>query len=148
MSIRKELEDALHIAMRTKDEITKNTIRMVLSSIKFVEIETQKPLDDQGILSILQKEIKIRRETLKEIETSNRPDLEAKAVTEIKILERYLPAQLSDEQIISLAKGAISDSGASSPQEMGKVMKLLLPKLAGLATPDRVSAIVKQLLSK
>jgi len=147
MSLHKKLEDDLHEAMRSKDELRKDTIRMILSSIKLAEIETQKPLDEQGILNTIQKEMKIRKETIKELETANRKDLIDKALAEIEILDKYLPAQMTDDEIIVLVRGAIAETGATKLAEMGKVMKILLPKVSGAATPDRVSAIVKRLLS-
>lgn len=147
MEIRKELENLLHEAMRNKDELTKNTVRMVLSSIKLAEIETRKPLDDQGIISVLQKEVKMRKETINELEDADRGDLVEKAEAEMKILEKFLPAQLSDEDIKVMAQKVMAEVAATSPADMGKVMKNLLPLIKGQATPDRVSSIVKQLLS-
>lgn len=147
MEIRKELENLLHEAMRYKDELTKNTVRMVLSSIKLAEIETRKPLDDQGIISVLQKEVKMRKETINELEDADRGDLVEKAEAEMKILEKFLPAQLSDEDIKVMAQKVMAEVAAASPADMGKVMKNLLPLIKGQAAPDRVSSIVKQLLS-
>jgi hypothetical protein len=147
MDIRKELENLLHESMRNKDELTKNTVRMVLASIKQVEIDSRKPLDDQGILSVLQKEVKIRKETIAELKDTDRKDLIDKAEAEIKVLEKFLPAQLSDEDIKKMAQKVIADVAASTPADMGKVMKNLLPLIKGQAAPDRVSSIVRQLLS-
>jgi len=147
MEIRKELEDLLHEAMRNKDELTKNTVRMVLSSIKLAEIETRKPLDDQGIISVLQKEVKMRKETINELEDADRGDLVEKAEAEMKILEKFLPAQLSDDDIKVMAQKVMSEVAATTPADMGKVMKNLLPLIKGQAAPDRVSSIVKQLLT-
>jgi len=148
MDLRTQLENMLHEAMRSKDEIRKNTVRMVLSSIKLSEIETGKPLDDAGILTVLNKEVKIRKETISELSETDRSDLVAKAQEEMKILESFLPAQASDEEVTSLAAQVIHDLSATNTSEMGKVMKQLIPLLAGKATPDRVSAIVKRLLNK
>ena len=147
MEIRKELENLLHEAMRNKDELTKNTVRMVLSSIKLAEIETRKPLDDQGIIYVLQKEVKMRKETINELENADRSDLIEKAEAEMKILEKFLPAQLSDEDIKAMAQKVMADVAATTPADMGKVMKNLLPLIKGQAAPDRVSSIVRQLLS-
>ncbi len=147
MAIREELEKMLYESMRTKDEITKNTVRMVLASIKMAEIDAQKTLDDQGIVSVLQKEVKIRKETISELKDTDRQDLVKKAEDELFILEKLLPAQLSDDDIRNLAKKVIAEISASSPGDMGKVMKNLLPLVKGQAAPDRVSSIVRQLLS-
>jgi hypothetical protein len=120
---------------------------MVFSSIKQVEVETRKSLEDQDILSILQKEVKIRKETISELSATERIDLLNKAESEIAILEKFLPAQLSDEEITNLAKQVIKEVSASSPADMGKVMKILLPLVKGRALPDRISRIVKQILT-
>lgn len=147
MEIRKELENLLHESMRNKDELTKNTVRMVLASVKMAEIDAKKPLDEQGIIAVLQKEVKIRKETMSELKDTGREDLIAKAEAELKILEKLLPAQMSDDEIRTLAQKAIIELSASAPGDMGKVMKILLPLVKGQAAPDRVSAIVRQLLS-
>ncbi len=147
MDVRKELENLLHESMRNKDELTRNTVRMVLASIKQVEIDSRKPLDDQGILSVLQKEVKIRKETITELKDTDRKDLIDKAEAEIKVLEKFLPAQLSDEDIKKMAQKVIAEVAASTPADMGKVMKNLLPLIKGQAAPDRVSSIIRQLLS-
>lgn len=147
MEIRKVLEEQLHDAMRSKDDLTKNTVRMVLSSIKLAEIDAQKPLDESGIISVLQKEVKIRKETISELKETDRNDLVEKAEAELKILEKYLPAQLSDDDIKILAQKVIAETSAVTANDMGKVMKNLLPLIKGQAAPDRVSKIVRQLLS-
>ncbi len=147
MAIREELEKMLYESMRNKDEITKNTVRMVLASIKMAEIDAQKTLDEQGIVSVLQKEVKIRKETISELKDTDRQDLVKKAEDELFILEKLLPAQMSDDDIRTLAKKVIAEISASSPGDMGKVMKNLLPLVKGQAAPDRVSSIVRQLLS-
>ncbi len=147
MSLRNDLEQTLHEAMRTKDDLTRDTIRLVFSSIKQAEVETRKTLQDQDILSILQKEVKIRKETISELSESNRPDLIQKAESEIAILDKFLPVQLSDEEITTLVNQVIQEIGATNLADMGKVMKLLLPLVKGRAPLERVSLIVKQLLS-
>jgi len=147
MSLRNDLEQTLHEAMRTKDDLTRDTIRLVFSSIKQAEVETRKTLQDQDILSILQKEVKIRKETISELSESNRPDLIQKAESEIAILDKFLPVQLSDEEITTLVNQVMQEIGATNLADMGKVMKLLLPLVKGRAPLERVSLIVKQLLS-
>lgn len=147
MSLRNDLEQTLHEAMRTKDDLTRDTIRLVFSSIKQAEVETRKTLQDQDILSILQKEVKIRKETISELGESNRPDLIQKAESEIAILDKFLPVQLSDEEITTLVNQVMQEIGATNLADMGKVMKLLLPLVKGRAPSERVSLIVKQLLS-
>jgi uncharacterized protein YqeY len=147
MSLRQTFEEAMFESMRKRDDLTRDTLRMVLTAIKQAEVDARKPLDDAGILSIIQREIKIRKETLSELEGSGRTDLIEKALSEINVLERYLPAQLSDEEISALALRVIQENSANAPSDMGKVMKNLLPLVQGKASPDRVSQIVRKLLS-
>lgn len=140
-------EEALHDAMRQKDEIAKNTYKILLSSIKMVEIEKGVAADEAAIQSILQKEIKMRRESISEFNKGGRTDLVKSAEAEIVLLEKFLPTQLSDEEIKNAAIEAINEVNASFPSDMGKVMKILMPKLAGKAPADRISIIVKALLA-
>jgi uncharacterized protein len=147
MLTKNTFEEALHDAMRQKDEIAKNTYKILLSSIKMVEIEKGITADDTLIQSILQKEIKMRRESINEFQKGDRADLIKLAEIEIAILEKFLPTQMSDEDIKKLAAEAIKETGAALPSDMGKVMKVLIPKLAGQASADRVSAAVRSLLS-
>lgn len=147
MLTKNTFEDALHDAMRNKDETAKNTYKILLSSIKMVEIEKGISADDALIQTILQKEIKMRRESINEFQKGGRADLIKLAETEISLLEKFLPAQMSDEDIKKLAAEAIKETGAALPSDMGKVMKVLVPKLVGQASADRISAAVRSLLS-
>lgn len=147
MLTKNTFEDALHDAMRQKDETAKNTYKILLSSIKMVEIEKGITADDALIQSILQKEIKMRRESISEFQKGERADLIKLAETEIAILEKFLPAQMNDEEIKKFAEEAIKEVSAALPSDMGKVMKVLIPKLAGKASADRISAAVRSLLS-
>ena len=147
MTLREKLESTMHEAMRAKDVITRDTIRMVFSAIKQVEVETRQVVDDTAILSILQKEIKIRTETISELSSSDRTDLIEKAKKEISILERFLPKQLTDEDLSAIIRKVMNDLSASNPSDIGKVMKTVLPMVKGQARPDRVNRIVKELLN-
>ena len=147
MITKNTFEDALHDAMRQKDETAKNTYKILLSSIKMVEIEKGITADDTLIQSILQKEIKMRRESINEFQKGDRADLVKLAEIEISLLEKFLPAQMSDEDIKKMAAEAIKETGAALPSDMGKVMKVLVPKLAGQASADRISTAVRSLLS-
>ena len=147
MGLKQTFEEAMFDSMRKKDALTRDTLRLVLTAIKQAEVDARKPLDDAGILSIIQKEVKIRKETLSELEGSGRTDLIEKAQSEVKVLEHFLPAQLSDEELSSLALKVIQEVSANAPSDMGKVMKSLLPLVQGKASPDRVSQIVRKLLS-
>jgi len=147
MNLRQKLENSLHDAMRNRDDIARDTIRMVFSSIKLAEVESRNTLDDPAIITILQKEVKVRKETISDLKGTDRNDLVDKALTEIKTLEKFLPDQLSDEEIFVLARKVVNELSATGPSDMGKVMKTLLPLIQGQAAPDRVSQIVKQILS-
>lgn len=147
MLTKNTFEEALHNAMRLKDDVAKNTFKILLASLKMMEIEKGTAPDEAAIQGILQKEIKMRRESISEFEKGGRQDLIKLAEAEITILQKYLPAQMGDEEIMTLALQSIKEVGASTPAEMGKVMKDLMPKLAGKAAADRISAIVKALLA-
>ena len=146
MTAKNEIEDDLKVAMRSGDAQLKSTLRMILSSIKLAEIDKTTPLTESEVDAVLHKEIKSRRETITDAERAGRPDLAAEANAEIVIISKYLPQQLSTEEIEALAKEAITEAGATSPKEMGAVMKLLKPKVLGRADGSQVSQIVRRLL--
>jgi len=146
MELKKKLESALKDAMRSGDDVTKRTVRMAMAAIKQIEIDKQTTLDEPAILGILQKEIKTRRESLDEARQANRADLVASAEAEINVLKCYLPEEMSENDLMAIAKEAILECGAISPADMGKVMKILLPRVQGRATGDRISQVVRKLL--
>lgn len=148
METKQKLESALKEAMRANDAVRKTTIRMALSNIKLAEVEKGSPLEDNAILGILQKEIKGRREAISDAEKANRPDLITSAEAEIAVLNEFLPKQLTSEELTALASAAIQEVGASTPADMGKVMKVLMPRVQGRIAGDQVSQILKQLLQK
>jgi uncharacterized protein len=117
-----------------------------LAAIKQMEIDKQVTLDEAGVIGILQKEMKNRRESLEEAKKAERADLITAAEAEIKILEDYLPQAMDPAELTALAQAAIAEMGATSPADMGKVMKVLLPRVAGRAPNDQVSQTVRQLL--
>lgn len=147
MDTQKQIEKDLKDALRAGDEMRKSTLRMVLSAIKLVEVDKGDSLDEGEVLVILQKEIKSRRESIVDAEKADRPDLIADSQAEIKILEGYLPKALTPEEIEELAIEVISQEGAASMQDMGKVMKVLMPQVQGRADGSLVSQTVRQLLS-
>jgi len=146
MSKKHEFETALKEAMRAQDTLRKNTLRLVLSAIKEAEVLKQDELDDAAILSILQKEVKSRQESIADAEKAKRDDLIKESREEIKILEEYLPEAMSDEVLDRLIAEAIIESGASAPNDMGNVMKLVLPRVQGTADGGKVSQLVRQKL--
>jgi uncharacterized protein YqeY len=148
MDMKTELSNAVKEAMKSGDEVRKRTIRMVLAAIKQVEVDRRINLDDPAVLAILQKEIKLRKEALDEAKRANRADLAEDAQAEIDVLTVFLPKGLSAEELHTLVQEAIVETQASAPADMGKVMKNLLPKIAGRAPGDQVSAMVRELLQK
>ena len=128
--------------------LKKSSIRMVIAAIKLAQVEKGDLLDDQAIVSLVQKEIKSRKESIADAEKANRPDLISAAQAEIKALEMYLPTQMTQEELNALAQAAINESGATLPNDMGKVMKLLVPQVQGKAPNDQISRTVRQLLEK
>jgi uncharacterized protein YqeY len=146
MNTKEELDSALKQAMRSGDEPRKRTIRMVLANIKMAEIDKGAALDEAGVLSILQKEMKTQQESIADAERAGRPDLVASAQEEIAILESFLPKPFSQDELEALARQAIAEVQASSVREMGPVMKVLMPRLQGRATGEQASQAVRQLL--
>jgi len=148
MDIKTQLSDAMKRAMKANDDIARRTTRMALAGIKQAEVDRQTTLDEAAVMSLLQKEIKNRREAIEEARKANRPDLVSDNEAEIKVLEGFLPKAMDPEELRALARAAIEETGAAAPADMGKVMKVLMPKVAGRAAGDQVSAAVKELLSK
>ncbi len=148
MDTKQKLEASLKEAMRSGNELRKRTIRLALASIKQAEIDGGAALDDARELAILQKEVKTREESIEGAKAANRTDLIETASFEIDVLKEFLPKQLSREEVTSLALEAISETGATKPADMGKVMKALLPKVAGRASSGAVSEVVKTLLNE
>jgi uncharacterized protein YqeY len=147
MGTKAKLENDLKEAMRSGDEPRKRTLRMALSAIRLAEVETGGQLDENAVLNILQKDVKAHHESIEDALRANRPDLEKAALEEIEILEGYLPKQLTPQELEALASQVIAEVGASSPREMGQVMKTLMPRLEGRATGDQASQVVRKLLS-
>jgi hypothetical protein len=148
MSIKNQLNESMKDAMKSGDEIRKRTVRMALAAVKQAEIDKRVELDDMAVMGLLQKEVKNRRESLEEARKANRPDLIEANEAEIRVLEAFLPKAMPEEELRVLVQEAIAETGASSPADMGKVMKIVMAKVAGRAPNDRVSATVRGLLQK
>ncbi|NMB89256.1 MAG: GatB/YqeY domain-containing protein [Chloroflexi bacterium] len=147
METKQRLEQALHDAMRAQDDVSKRTIRMALSSMKLEEVAQGSALNEDAVIAILQKEVKLRQEAIQDAQKANRADLVEKNEDEIIVLQKFLPQQLSPEELHQLAESVIAELNASGPGDMGKVMKALLPQVAGRAPNDRVSQAVRQILT-
>ena len=145
--MKEELLQDLKEAMKEKDTIKKDAITMLRASILQVEKDTQKTLNDDEICAIVSKEVKKRIESLKEYEDANREDIVEGLKKEIEVLSKYLPEQLSKEEIEKLVDQAVIESQAISMKDMGKVMSILRPKTAGKADGKLVSDIVKEKLA-
>jgi uncharacterized protein YqeY len=148
MDIKTKLNDSVKDAMRTNDEVRKRTLRMALAAIKQVEVDKRAALDDMAVIALIQKEIKNRREALDEAKKANRPDLAEANEAEIKVLEVFLPQAMPAEELRAVVQAAIVETGASQPTDMGKVMKVVMGKVAGRAPNDMISQMVRELLQK
>ncbi len=146
MELKQKIELALREAMKANDVVKRNTYRMVLTAIKNAEIDKGAALDEQAILSILQKEIKSRRETIEDAKKGSREDIIQSTLAEIAVIEAFLPQQLSPDELEALVKDAIQEVGAVSPADTGKVMKVMMSKVAGRAPGDQISQMVRKLL--
>ena len=145
--MKEELLQDLKEAMKNKDTLKKDTITMLRAAILQVEKDSQKTLNDDEICAIVAKEVKKRKESVKEYEDAGREDIANSLKQEVEILSKYLPEQLTEDEIEKLVVEAISESGATSPKDMGRVMSILRPKTAGKADGKLVSDIVKQKLA-
>jgi len=141
-----ELQKALTTAMKAKDEDTKRTLRLVMSSIKLAEVETGGEIEESKILNILQKEVKTREDSIEEAKSAGREDLISASVKEITILNKFLPQQMSPDELQQLASKIIEQTGAQSIRDMGEVMKILIPNLEGRASGQEASKVVRDLL--
>lgn len=147
MDIRETLMQDLKSAMKEKDTIKKNTVTMIRSAILQFEKDNLTELDEEGIMEIIAKELKKRRDVLPEYEKSGRDDLIADINREIEILLAYLPEQLSKEELEVIVADAIAETGATSMKDMGKIMATVMPKTKGRADGKMINAIVKEKLS-
>ena len=149
MTLRDRLTEDMKQAMKDKEagKLKLSVIRMVRSAAKNIEIDRHKELDDNELLEVVAKEVKMRKDSLEEFRKANRPDLLAALEQEIAILMEYLPEQMTEAEVRSLVTQAVADAQASSPKDMGKVMALLIPKVKGRADGKLVNSLVKELLS-
>lgn len=146
-ALKQRITEDMKAAMRAGEKTRLGTIRLILSAIKQVEVDTRKILDDNDVLAILDKMVKQRRESISQYEKAGRDELVAQEQAEIDIIQDYLPEQLGDEEIDSLIDEAIAQTGATDLRDMGKVMGILKPKMQGRADMGAVSARIKQQLA-
>lgn len=143
---RDKMNAALKQAMKDKDTLSRDVIRQTLSAVKQVEIDTQSEVDADGVMDILMKEVKKRRDTISELEDAGREESAEQEKAELAVIERFLPEQLSREEIEAIVKDAIAKTGAESPKEMGKVMSAIMPQVKGKADGKLVNEVVREQL--
>lgn len=148
MLLKDQLMEDLKVAMKEKDVVRKTTITMLRAAVKQVEVDQRVDLGDENVIEIIAKQIKQKRAAIEEFEKANRQDLVDEAHQEIKVLEAYLPEQLSEEELKQLITEAIAETGAASPKEMGKVISLVSGKTTGRADGKLIATLVKEILSK
>lgn len=148
MLSKEALEADLKGAMKDGDDVRKWTLRMVLAAVKLAEVEKRGPQDESSLISILQREIKSRRESIADAERAHRDDLIAASQAEIAVLQSYLPQRISQDDLHNLVRKAIQETGASGPQDMGKVMKAVMPAVQGRADGKDVNELVRSMLAQ
>ena len=147
MTLKEQLMNDMKEAMKAKDKLKLNAIRMLRSAIRNKEIETQTELDDDGVLQILANQIKRRKDTIEQFRDAGRMELVAKEEEQLRSLEVYMPAQLSSEELEQLVDSVIAETGAMSPRDMGKVMSAVMPRVRGKADGKFVNQMVREKLS-
>jgi uncharacterized protein YqeY len=148
MPLLDKINTDLKASMRAKEEVRLLVLRTLLSSVNYAEIAKQKKLDDAGIIEVIGKEIKQRRESIEAYDKGNRPDLSEKEKAELVILQEYMPAQMSREEITAIVEKVIAEVGPKGPGDKGKVMQKLMPQVKGKADGNEVNSIVTDLLGK
>jgi len=148
MTLKETLSEDMKTAMRAKDSEKLATIRLINAAIKQREVDERIELGDDQVLSVIEKMIKQRKDSITQFEAGGRQDLADKEKSEIAVLAAYMPAQMSEADVQAEVASAVTQTGASGPQDMGKVMAVLKPKLAGRADMTAVSALVKAALAK
>ena len=146
--LKAQLQTDLNAAMKARDEVTVATLRMALTSVTTEEVagKQARELSDDDVRKVLAREAKKRREAAEAFDAAGRGELAARERAEGQVLDRYLPAQLPDDELAELVASAIAEAGASSPRDMGAVMKLVVPQVAGRADGKRVSDEVRRRL--
>jgi len=148
MSLKEQISEDMKTAMRAKDSGRLATIRLINAAIKQKEVDERIDLNDDQVLSVIEKMIKQRKDSISQFEAGGRQDLADIEKAELVVLNAYMPAQMSEAEVQAEVTSAVAAVGASGPQDMGKVMGVLKPKLAGRADMTAVSAMVKAALSK
>jgi uncharacterized protein len=147
MALREQINEDMKAAMRSREPERLGTIRLLLAAVKQREVDERVTLDDAGVVAVIEKMIKQRKDSISQYEKAARQDLADREKGEIAVLEAYLPQQLSGAEIEAIVAEAVAQAGASSAADMGKVMGMVKPRLAGRADMGKVSALVKTKLA-
>ncbi len=148
MTLAQRLQAELKTAMRDRDELRRETLRMVLAAAQNAEKQARRPLSDEELLGVFTREVKTRREAIEAYEKAGRADLAAKERAESEVLSAFLPAALGEDELRTMVREAISESGATSARDLGRVMALLSPRTRNRADGRQVSAMVAQELAR
>ncbi|MBI2873409.1 MAG: GatB/YqeY domain-containing protein [Chloroflexi bacterium] len=148
MTIKDRLSQDLQTAMRQGNELRRSVVRLVKSSVQYEEIARGRPLDDPGVIDVINRMVRQHRESIEAFRKGNRPELVQREEGELAVLMEYLPQQLSEAELVELARQAVQETGARLPSDQGKVMGRLMPKVRGRAEGAQVSAIVARLLKE
>jgi uncharacterized protein YqeY len=148
MPLKEKLQKDLQDAMRASDEVRKSTLRMLMAAINTAEVAgaERKELSDDQVMQVIVKQVKQRRESIEEFKKASRQDLVDRETAEMHILETYMPPQMGREEIEAEVRKAMEETGASSPADKGKLMKVLMPRLSGKAEGREINDVVTQLL--
>ena len=147
MPTQEQISKELLNAMKAKDAVRTSTLRMLVSALRNKEIEKRKTLAEADILDVIQAEAKRRRESVEEYTKANRPDLASKEEAEFAVLKAYLPQALSEAELKTIIQTAIQSTGAKAPQDMGRVMSVVMPQIKGRADGKQAQQFVKEFLS-
>lgn len=147
MSLREQITADMKDAMRAKDTAKLGTIRLITAALKQKEVDERVELTDADVIAIIEKMVKQRKDSIQQYEAGERPDLAEVEKSELVVLQAYMPAGLSDAEIQAEVAAVVAEVGAQGPKDMGKVMGVLKPKLAGRADMTQVSALVKAALA-
>ncbi|WP_454722221.1 MULTISPECIES: GatB/YqeY domain-containing protein [Cupriavidus] len=147
MSLKARISDDMKAAMRARESERLGTIRLLLAAIKQREVDERIELDDAAVQAVIDKLIKQRKDSISQFQQAGRTDLADKESAEVEVLKVYMPAALSDAEVAAEVQKAVAESGAAGPQDMGKVMAVLKPRLAGRADMTAVSGLVKAALA-
>ncbi|MFA6450372.1 MAG: GatB/YqeY domain-containing protein [bacterium] len=147
MALIDEINELMKQAMKDKNQTALNALRGIKSALKYKQVESGGEIDDAMTLSVIQKDVKKRKDSIEQFKQGNRPDLVAEEEAQLAVIEKFVPGEMSDAELEEITKAVIAELGASSKKEMGAVMKALMPRLAGRADGKRVNQVVGALLS-